>query len=49
MQNANLAHPSESPNAPQLLSTAGICRKVPLHAIDGEFAIGRQVSSEGCG
>lgn len=27
MKNANLAHPSESHNAPQLLSVAGICRK----------------------
>ena len=49
MKNANLAHPSESPDAPQLLSTAGICRKVFLHAIGREFAIGRQVNSEGCG
>ena len=49
MQNANLAHPNESPNAPQFLSTTGICRKVFLHAITSEFAVGRQVNSEGCG
>ena len=48
MQNANLAHPSKSPDTPRFLTTTGIRRKVLLHAIGGELAIGRQVSGEGC-